>query len=119
MLAYCSSTYALQPAILSSAALAVPEQSPKTNFKPRKKKLTIARLVEEYGEPFVHIKHEKEKSTTIYGEGHKKFGKIYYDELIAFKIGDYLVEYYFVKDEFLARVIKGGPDDGEFPKLLP
>ena len=116
---YIFLTALLVSAMLSSAAFAVPEQSPKRNFGPRKKKLTIARLIEEYGEPFVHIKHEKEKSTVIYGEGRKKFGKIHYDELIAFKISDYLVEYYFVENEFLARVIKGGPDEGEFPKLLP
>ncbi len=116
---YISLTALLVLAMLSSAALAVPEQSPKTNFKPRKKKLTIARLIEEYGEPFLHLEYEEETSTVIYGENRKKFGKIYFDEQIAFKIDGYLVIYYFVEDEFLAREIRGGPDDAEFPKLLP
>ncbi len=116
---YISLTALLITAMLSSSALSVPEQSAKTNFKPRKKKLTIARLIEEYDEPIYHIEYEEETSEIIYGEGHKKFGKIYYDEVIAFKIDGYIVAYYFVEDEFLARVIKGDRDDGKFPKLLP
>ena len=99
--------------MLASAAFASPEQSPKTNFGPRKKKLTVALLKETYGKPFFHIEWEEEASETIYGENRKKFGKICFDEQIGFKIDDYLVTYYFAKDKFLARVIRGGPAAAE------
>ena len=77
--------------MLSSAAFAVPERSPKTNFGPRKKKLTVARLKEAYGKPVYHLKYDEEVSETIVTESPKTVGKIWHDEVIAFKIDDYLV----------------------------
>ncbi len=59
---YISLTALLVSVMLSSAALAVPEQSAKANFKPRKKKLTVARLKEEYGKPFFQIEWGEETS---------------------------------------------------------
>jgi len=56
---------------------------------------------------------------TLVNENKQKFGKIHYDEEIAFRIDDYLVTYYFSKGKFLARVIKGGSAAAELPKLLP
>jgi len=98
---------------------AVPERSPKTNFGPRKKKLTVARLKEAYGKPVCHIKFDEEVSETIVTESPRTVGRIWHDEDIAFKIDAYLVTYYFAKGKFLARVIKGGSPNAEFPKLLP
>ena len=106
-------------AVLASAAYAVPERPPKTNFGPRKKKLTVARLKEAYGKPVYHLKYDKETSATIVTESPRTVGKIWHDEVIAFKIDDYLVTYYFAKGKFLARVIKGDSPNGKFPKLLP
>jgi hypothetical protein len=105
--------------MLASATFAVPERSPKTNFGPRKKKLTIARLKEAYGKPYFHLTYDEPVAETIETENRKKLAKIHYDEEIAFKIDGYLVTYYFSKGKFLARVIKGGPANAELPKLLP
>ncbi len=52
-------------------------------------------------------------------ERDKKFGTIHYDEEIALKIDDYVITYYFTKDRFLARVIRGAPNGCELPELLP
>ena len=116
---YISLTALLVSAMLSSAALAVPEQSPKKNFGPRKKKLTVALLKETYGKPFYHFEYEEEVSEKVVTESPKTVGKIWHDEAIAFKIDDFLVVYYFTEGKFLARVIKGGSPDDELPELLP
>jgi len=106
-------------AVLASAAYAVPERSPKQNFGPRKKKITVERLKEEYGKPIYHT-HSDEAICEMVGLGkHKNLVKICFDEDIAFKIDDYLVIYYFAWGKFLARVIKGGSPNAELPKFLP
>ena len=116
---HISLTALLVSAMLSSAALAIPEQSPKTNFGPRKKKLTVALLKETYGKPFYHFEYEEEVSAKVVFESPKTVGKIWHYEAIAFKIDDFIVVYYFAEGKFLARVIKGGPPDGELPEILP
>lgn len=105
--------------MLASAAYAVPERPPKTNFGPRKKKLTVARLKEAYGKPYFHLTYDEPMTETVANEKSEKLAKIHYDEEIAFKIDGYLVTYYFSKGKFLARVIKGNPADTKLPKLLP
>jgi hypothetical protein len=105
--------------MLASAAYAVPERSPKQNFGPRKKKITVERLKEEYGKPFFHIQWEEARCETVGLGKHKNLVKICFDEDIAFKIDDYLGIYYFAWGKFLARVIKGGSPNAELPKLLP
>jgi len=93
--------------MLAPSAFAIPERSPKQNFQPRKKKVTVARLKEAYGKPVYHLKFDEEVSETIVTESPRTVGKIWHDEVIAFKIDDHLVTYYFTKGRFLARVIKG------------
>ncbi len=96
-------------AMLASSVLAVPEQSPGANFQPRKKKITVERLKDEYGKPVYHLKFDEPICETLVTEARQKLAKICCDEEIAFEMGEELVVYYFSKGKFLARVIKGPP----------
>jgi len=67
---------------------ALPDRPAKTNFPPpRKKKITVARLKEAYGKPVYHIRFDEEVSETIVAESPRTVGKIWHDEVIAFKKG--------------------------------
>jgi hypothetical protein len=70
-------------AMLASAAFAIPERPPKTNFGSRKKKITVARLKEAYGKPYFHLTYDEPMAETVATESREKLAKIHYDEEIA------------------------------------